>query len=114
MLPVQRPGPYCDCARGERGPRPRIASVSVPSALQVGCADGTVAVWRLQPDGDAGEGNTLPVTPVLLSHATGDPSPLLAVAWAPPALAASAPDGLGRAIFMAAGHQGAISIWDAR
>ena len=80
----------------------------------MGCADGTVAVWRMQPDGESRDGSTPPVTPVLLSHARGDPAPLRAVAWAPPALAASAADGLGRAIYMAAGHQGALSLWDAR
>ena len=83
-------------------------------ALQVGCSDGTVAVWRLQPDEQSSADGTVPVTPVLLSHASCDPSPLRAVAWAPPALAAAAADGLGRAVYMAAGHQGALSIWDVR
>ena len=82
-------------------------------ALQVGCWDGTVAVWRLQPENTAG-GSTVPATPILLSHTRADPSPVRAVAWAPPALAASAADGLGRAVYMAAGNQGALSIWDAR
>ena len=83
-------------------------------ALQVGCSDGSVAVWRLQPEAQASDRSTVPVTPVLLSHACCDPSPLRAMAWAPTALAAAAADGLGRAVYMAAGHQGALSIWDAR
>ena len=81
----------------------------------MGCSDGTVAVWRLQPDEQSSDDSTtVPVTAVLLSHSCCDPSPLRAVAWAPPALAAGAADGLGRAVYMAAGHQGTLSIWDAR
>jgi hypothetical protein len=84
-------------------------------ALQAGCWDGTVAIWRLQPDENTSAvGGSVPATPVLLSHARADPSPLRAVAWAPAALAASAADSLGRAVHMTAGNQGALSIWDAR
>ena len=93
------------------------ANVDNHLPLQVGCWDGTVAVWRLQPEeaADASPGGrSVPATGVLLSHARTDPSPLRAVAWAPAVLAASAADGLGRAVYMAAGNQGALSIWDAR
>ena len=90
----------------------------------MGCWDGTVALWRLQPAAPAaaapgssqGTGYTPPppATPVLLMHMKADPQPLRCVAWPPAALAAAAGGGLGRHVFMTAGHAGSVAIWDAR
>ena len=90
-------------------------SPSLGLPVQVGCWDGTVALWRLQPgEGLRPTGGRQPATPVLLMHMKADPMPLRAVAWAPPSLAGHAPGGMGRNIFLTAGHSGVIAIWDAR
>ena len=104
-----------------------LRSKPAPPPPQVGCWDGTVALWRLQPeetaDGGGGQGTEAaepplppppPATQVLLMHMKADPQPLRAVAWAPPDLAAEATGGLGRHVFLTAGHTGDAAIWDAR
>ena len=85
----------------------------------MGCWDGSVALWRLQPaeilhPAKPNGHHPPPATPVLLVHSQAEALPLRTVAWAPAGLANSAPGGLGRHVFLTAGHSGSICIWDAR
>jgi WD40 repeat protein len=55
-----------------------------------------------------------PFTPELLLHVRTNEGPVRSVVWAPAALDDGGDTLAGRSVFMTAGHDGNVSIWDAR
>ncbi len=86
--------------------------------LLVGCWDGSVAVARLAPSAGRapGPGGVAAGGAELLAHFPADTLPLRAARWAP-ARGGGAPraaDLAHRHVFLTAGHEGSLKIWDAR
>lgn len=93
--------------------------------LLVACWDGTVAIAKLEPTlmSAATEGTGVPLPgsigarPTgmrLLCHFQADTQPLRAAWWLPAGFGAGSIDHAHRYIFLTAGHEGTIKIWDAR
>eukprot|EP00887_Chlorella_sp_A99_P006678 scaffold3.g6678.t1 len=101
--------------------------------LLVGCWDGTVAIARLLPPQLASAGSAAGAVAAgagmangtggsssgprgleLLAHFPADACPLRAVRWVPPRVCAAVADGAARALFLTAGHEGVLRLWDAR
>lgn len=72
---------------------------------QMGCWDGTVALWKLP----TAAGSPLQ----LLSHFLADSVPIRTIAWAPPHKDGTI-DSHGRHCFLTAGHASSMKIWDVR
>lgn len=88
------------------------------SHAQVGCWDGTAAIYQLQPPARGGAAGGAPSLELLL-HCRADAMPLRGVAWMPAGLAeaeaeAGAGAGAARNVFLTAGHSGCVRIFDAR
>ena len=87
--------------------------------LQVGCWDGSVAVWRIPPEqpGSASarsSSSPVPLQLQLLSHIMADTVAIRSVAWAPVEAAGESSDLSSRHIFLTAGHSSLVKFWDAR
>ena len=86
---------------------------------QVGCWDGSVAVWRIPPEqpgsGSARSSSSSPALELqLLSHVMADTVAIRSVAWAPAQATGESSDLAGRHIFLTAGHSSLVKFWDAR
>ncbi len=55
-----------------------------------------------------------PVVPELLLHVRTEEGPIRSVAWAPAGLDDGGDALAGRSVFATAGHDGNVSVWDAR
>lgn len=87
--------------------------------LLIGCWDGSVAVAKLQPgsgqrDGGVSDADAPPLGMHVLLHFPADTQPLRAVRWLPAGIGTRSIDFAHRYLFLTAGHEGSVKIWDSR